>query len=240
MTEQDTPVGGRLGARVGRGGPEKLWPPSICALLAAVVYALLPDDLLVAPRYAIPALEALMVLAMLLTDRNRQGARERWSRRLSMALSGLVIGTNLTALALLVARLGDQGADGRAMLLGAMQVWVTSVIGFGLLYWELDRGGPVSRSNCPRDRMPLADFRFSQDENHDTVGEVRRGSGEDADWMPRLADYLYVSLTNSSAFSPTDSMPLSTRVKALMGLQATAALLTSLLVVARAVGTLGQ
>jgi hypothetical protein len=48
-----------------------------------------------------------------------------------------------------------------------------------------------------------------------------------------------VSLTNSSAFSPTDTMPLTTRAKALMGLQATAALLTSLLVIARAVGALG-
>lgn len=240
MTKHEGPFSERLGARVGRGGPEKVWPPSICALVAAVVYALLPDNLLVGPRYAIPALEGLLVLALLLTNRNRQGARERWSRRLSMALSGVVIVTNLSALVLLVTRLGDQGADGRAMLVGAMQVWVTSVIGFGLLYWELDRGGPVARSSCPREELPLADFRFSQDENHDTVEEVRRGSGEDADWMPRLADYLYVSLTNSSAFSPTDSMPLSTRAKALMGLQATAALLTSLLVVARAVGTLGQ
>ncbi|MCU1613420.1 MAG: hypothetical protein JWO98_960, partial [Frankiales bacterium] len=78
----------------------------------------------------------------------------------------------------------------------------------------------------------------SHDEDADTVIEVAAGSSEKADWIPTFADYLYLSTTNSSAFSPTDTMPLSTRAKALMGVQATAALLTSLLVIARAVGAL--
>ncbi len=64
-------------------------------------------------------------------------------------------------------------------------------------------------------------------------------SSKDADWIPLYVDYLYVSLTNSSAFSPTDTMPLSARAKILMGTQATAALLTSLVLVAFAVGSLG-
>ena len=55
-----------------------------------------------------------------------------------------------------------------------------------------------------------------------------------------IAACVVVSLTNSSAFSPTDTMPLTGRAKALMGLEATAALLTSLLVVARAVGGLAS
>ena len=123
--------------------------------------------------------------------------------------------------------------------MAALQVWATNVIGFGLLYWELDRGGPVARARTPRNRMVLADFRFSQDENADAVVEVADGSSEKADWVPTLVDYLYVSTTNSSAFSPTDTMPLSHRAKALMGLQATAALLVTLLVIARAVSALG-
>ena len=87
--------------------------------------------------------------------------------------------------------------------------------------------------------MQSADWRFSQDENQDAVVEVASTSSERSNWRPEFVDYLYVSLTNSSAFSPTDTMPLTTRAKALMGLQATAALLTSLLVIARAVGSLG-
>ena len=69
--------------------------------------------------------------------------------------------------------------------------------------------------------------------------EVAAGSSKKADWIPTFVDYLYLSTTNSSAFSPTDTMPLTSRAKILMGVQATAALITSLLVIARAVGALG-
>jgi hypothetical protein len=90
-----------------------------------------------------------------------------------------------------------------------------------------------------REEMPNAEWRFSQDENQDTVSEVRRTSSGMSGWVPIFVDFLYLSVTNSSAFSPTDTMPLSSRAKALMAIQATAALLVSLLLVARAVGSLG-
>ena len=119
-------------------------------------------------------------------------------------------------------------------------MWLTDVIVFGLAYWELDRGGPVARAHVRRDNLPGADFRFTQDEDADTVTEVRAGSSERSDWIPSYVDYLYVSLTNSSAFSPTDTMPLTSRAKLLMGLEATAALLISILVVAKGIGSLGS
>jgi hypothetical protein len=135
----------------------------------------------------------------------------------------------------LIARLVASSTSGGSLLLGAMQVWITCVIGFGLLVWELDRGGPVARRKLPRKELPPADWRFSQDENDDAVVEVAAGSSKKSGWVPICVDYLYVSRTNSSAVSPTDTMPLTSRAKALMGLQATAALLTSLIVIARAV-----
>jgi hypothetical protein len=157
----------------------------------------------------------------------------------SLLLSALVALTNLVALGLLVHGLvSGSKANGADLLVAALQVWATNVIAFALIYWEMDRGGPVSRAQLPRERVPLADFRFSHDEDADAVVEVAAGSSDKADWMPSFADYLYLSTTNSSAFSPTDTMPLSTRAKALMGIEATAALLTSLLVIARAVGAL--
>jgi hypothetical protein len=131
-----------------------------------------------------------------------------------------------------------QVKGGGVLLLAALQVWATNVIAFALIYWELDRGGPVSRVRRSRAELPLADLRFSHDENRDTVVEVSAGSSEKSDWMPTFVDYLYVSTTNSSAFSPTDTMPLSSRMKMLMAVQATAALITSLLVIARAVSAL--
>ena len=106
-------------------------------------------------------------------------------------------------------------------------------------FWELDRGGPVARRRVDRPKMPSADWRFSQDENEDTVSEVSRSSSEVSGWIPVFIDFLYLSVTHSSAFSPTDTMPLSGRAKVLMATQATAALLVSLLLVARAVGSLG-
>ena len=147
--------------------------------------------------------------------------------------------TNLVALCLLVHDLVSKKSEpGSSLLLAALQVWATNVIAFGLLYWQLDRGGPVARTQLARDELPLADFRFSQDENGDNVVEVSAGSSCESDWIPTFIDYLYVSTTNSSALSPTDTMPLTSRAKVLMGTQATAALLTSLLVIAKAVASL--
>jgi hypothetical protein len=130
---------------------------------------------------------------------------------------------------------GDQA---RELLLAAGQVWLTNIIAFGLAFWELDRGGPVVRTQAQRRELPAADFRFSQDENDDAVEEVAVGSSVRSDWVPTLMDYLYVSVTNSTAFSPTDTMPLSPRAKLLMAVECISALLTSVLVIARAVGAL--
>ena len=124
------------------------------------------------------------------------------------------------------------------LLLDRLRVWLTNIIVFGLADWELDRGGPVARAQTPRDRLPAADFRFSQDENDDAIDEVAAGSSRIADWVPTLVDYLYVSVTNSTAVSPTDTMPLSVRAKLLMRVESVAAVITSVLVIARAVSTL--
>ena len=139
---------------------------------------------------------------------------------------------------LLSALLASHVQDGRALLIAALQVWLTNVIVFGLAFWELDRGGPVARTQQPREQLPPADFRFSQDENDDAISEVAAGSSKRSGWVPALHDYLYVSLTNSTAFSPTDTMPLTGRAKLLMGVECTSALIVSVLVISRGVGIL--
>ncbi|WP_375426101.1 hypothetical protein [uncultured Friedmanniella sp.] len=217
---------------------ENRLPPAVAVVVAAVAYALLPEQLLFAPRLAIPIVEAALLVALVASNPRRMVRRTRWSRAVSMALAGLVIATNLAALGMLVASLAKPESGGSSLLVAAIQVWLTNVIGFGLLYWELDRGGPVARRELRRDELPPADWRFSQDENGDNVTEVAASSSEHGGWIPTLVDYLYLSTTNSSAFSPTDTMPLSTRAKMLMAVQATAALFITLLIVARAVGSL--
>ena len=97
---------------------------------------------------------------------------------------------------------------------------------FGLWYWAVDRGGPVRRVQPD---PPPRDFQFPQDENPELA---------EPDWRTHLVDYLYVSFTNSIAFSPTDAMPLTRRAKLLMLLEASASAMTLLLCAARAVNIL--
>lgn len=214
--------------------------PAVVAVLCAVaLQVLLPDRLLLGPRAALPALELLLLLPLVVVNPVRMTRQTRWSRPVAIALAALILLANLLVLGLLIRALIDGTVkDAVPLLLAALQVWTTNVIAYGLLYWELDRGGPVSRTQRKRTDLPVADFRFPQDEDHDAIDEVARGSSAKHDWVPTLVDYLYVSVTNSSAFSPTDTMPLSPRVKLLMALESTSALALSLLVVSRAVAAL--
>lgn len=227
-----------LAARRNAKGENRL-PPATAVVVAGLTYALLPATLLFMPRFVIPAVEIVLLVALIATNPRRMTRETRWSRIASVALASVVIVTNMVALGMLVVALTRPSTPGGPLLVAAMQVWLTNVIGFGLLYWELDRGGPVARRTIRRDSIQPADWRFSHDENKDTVAEVAVTASEKSGWIPTFVDYLYLSLTNSSAFSPTDTMPLSTRAKILMGVEATAALLTSLLVIARAVGSIG-
>ncbi|MFC1408454.1 hypothetical protein ACEZCY_04050 [Streptacidiphilus sp. N1-12] len=220
-----------------RGEPR--FPGVLATLVAMALYVALPQQLLFAPRFVMPGLELLLLVPLIAINPKRMTRQTRISRILSLALVAFIAGSNLFALGMLVHDLVSSGVkDGNSLLLAALQVWLTNIIVFGLAYWELDRGGPVSRTQAPRTQLPLADFRFSQDENHDAVQEVADGASITSDWVPTLTDYLYVSVTNSTAFSPTDTMPLSTRAKLMMSVESIAALITSLLVIARAVSIL--
>lgn len=226
--------------RVGAGGARPESPRRSRCWSRLRCTGVLPEPLLVGPRFLIPGLELALLVVLIATNPWRMTRQTRWSRAASLSLAVLVVTSNLITLVLMVAVLvGDQDTAGTSLLLAALQVWATNVIAFGLIYWELDRGGPVTRTQTAREELPLADFRFTQDETQDTVVEVAAGSSVKADWISTFVDYLYLSTTNSSAFSPTDTMPLTSRAKILMGVQATAALVTSLLVIARAVGALG-
>jgi hypothetical protein len=154
------------------------------------------------------------------------------TRRTALLLLGLLALGNFTALVILVAGLVTMKASelsGGELLLTGFAIWTSNVIVFGIWFWELEAGGPVARKLVPGREAP--DFQFPQDENPELAA---------ADWYPQAWDYLYVSLTNSIAFSPTDTMPLTRRAKALMGLGSGISAVTVLLVAARAVNVLGS
>jgi uncharacterized membrane protein len=127
---------------------------------------------------------------------------------------------------LLAALAGSSGSSLSAgeLLAHGMVVWLSNVVTFGLVFWQLDQGGARLRAEEGRDDP---DFEFPQD--------ARGRTG----WNPRLSDYLYVSLTNAIAVSPTDTMPLTRRAKGLMAIQSLISYAVVILVVARAVNVLG-
>jgi hypothetical protein len=226
------------GPDTSRPGEVRL-PAAVAVVCAAVLYATLPGSLLTGPRVVVPIVEVVLLVPLVAANPLRMTKHNRQLRWLSLALVGVLLVTNAVVFGFLIHVLvAGSAAKGSQLLLAALQVWGNNVIAFAVTYWELDRGGPVARHRSKREDIPSADFRFPQDEDADAVREVAQRSATASDWRPRFLDYLYISLTNSTAFSPTDTMPLSHRAKSLMGIESVQALLLSILVIARGVSAL--
>jgi predicted nucleic acid-binding protein len=168
------------------------------------------------------------LLILLTWSRPRQRLVETGRRRtVSLALVASVgLGNALALVTLLGSILSGQEQSGGQLLLKGIAIWTTNVVAFGLWFWELDRGGPMRRAEPD---PPPPDFQFPQ---MDDAGRSQGG------WYPRLVDYVYVSFTNSLAFSPTDAMPLTRRLKLAMLTEASVSSITVLLVAARAINIL--
>jgi len=172
---------------------------------------------------------AVLAIDLCLTYRGRGLAR---SRAAALGLLALLALGNFAALVILVAALvsaSSSDLSGGELLFTGFSIWVADVIVFGLLFWEVESGGPLARLQASERAAP--DFQFPQDDN---PALAPKG------WRPGVWDYVYVSMTNSIAFSPTDTMPLTLRAKALMGFESALAAITLLLVAARAVNVLGS
>jgi hypothetical protein len=219
---------------------EHRWPAVGAILVALMLYALLPSDFLPALRIAVIVICLLLLIPVIAVNPVRFNRQTKWSRGASIAGTVVLAIANHIALGQLIMQLlqTESDADG-TLLLAATQVWITHVIVYALIYWEMDRGGPVTRTQVPRGELPLADIRFPQDEDHDTVAEVKAGSSATVNWTASFVDYAYFSLSNTMAFSPPDAMPLLARTKVLVGLQAFAGFVILVLVIARAVSLLG-
>jgi hypothetical protein len=213
--------------RMTRGEPR--WAVT-CVILAAVALQLvLPHRLaLVRPVWALPVLELLLLAAVVAGNPRRVEPRTRRLRWLGLVLTGVISLANGWAAARLVGDLlnGGGGQDAVPLLRAGGVIWFTNVIVFALWYWEWDRGGPMARV---RGQQQYADFLFVQMQSPELAPP---------NWEPAFLDYLYLSFTNATAFSPTDVMPVSRWAKMLMMLQSSVSLVTVVLVVARAVNIL--
>jgi hypothetical protein len=197
------------------------------ALLAAVILqTLLPDQFVLHPRYVLPAVELVALFALVIGHPERMSRRTRGIRIASQLLLGLIAVNTAISVGLLVHRITTGGQiRPLELLVGGAEIWLTNAIVFGLWYWEYDRGGPASRA------LGLAD-------TPDLLFPQMTDPGLAKDWEPIVLDYFFVAYTNSTAFSPTDTLPLSRWAKVLFMLQSAISLVTVALIAARAVNIL--
>jgi uncharacterized membrane protein len=206
---------------------ETRWGAAAAIVAVVVGQLLLPGSLTLGPRILLPAAELLLLAAVVTTNPSRLTAESRDMRNVSIVLIALVAVANSISLGLLVTSLFNGNAtSGRALIISALGIWLTNVVVFALALWELDRRGPHARSTGEKTDPDLLFPQMTLD------------GPRFATWAPAFVDYLYVSFTNSTAFSPTDTMPLTRRTKLLMLLQSLASLVTIALVGARAVNIL--
>jgi hypothetical protein len=201
---------------------------AVAVVVAAALQLLLPVRLTLHARYAFPAVELALLAVLFGLNPGRLERRDPVLRSLSLGLTGFLFAANAASGAALVIDLltGHSSNSAPALFFSGAIIYALNVIVFALWYWELDRGGPVARGQGLR---AFPDFLFPQMQAGDLV---------DPDWEPIFPDYLYVSFTNVTAFSPTDTMPLSRWAKLMMMLQAGLALVLVGLVIARAVNVL--
>jgi hypothetical protein len=235
MGERLSALERRLGVQASRIVPawqrstrgEHRWPAALAVLAAIVLQLVLPADLALRPKWLLPAIEAILFLVLLLASPTRINRESKVLRALGLLLVLVVGGANAISAVFLGYRIVTGESDAPVLLLNGAAVWLTNVIVFALWYWEADRGGPAARANG---RRPYPDFLFAEM----TVPQL-----VPTDWEPTFVDYFFLSFTNATAFSPTDTIPLTSWAKLTMTAQATVSLVTVALVVSRAVNILG-
>jgi hypothetical protein len=206
---------------------EHRWPAALAVAATIGLQLLMPAEVVPEGRYVLPALQLVLLAGLLVVNPFRVDRESAVLRTAGLVLTALVAVANGWSVVLLVADLLTGRPASAAELLGAGgAIWLTNVLTFGLVYWELDRGGPAARAAAARDRP---DFLFPQMQSPEIAGR---------DWEPAFVDYAYLSFTNATAFSPTDVLPLSRWAKLTMAVQAGVSLVVVVLVVARAINAL--
>ncbi len=202
---------------------DPLWHIQVVLLGVIILQLLLPEQLVALPRFLMPGFEFLCLIALQITTPKRAVFVSKVRRIVVFALVALIAVANATSLQLVIAALiGADRADAPSLLLSAVGIYITNIVVFAIIYWDMDGGGPGHRRSGTDDQN---DFLYPQQQAK-------------THWQPTFVDYMYVSITNATAFSPTDTLPLSRRAKMLMAIQAVLSLLVVAVVAARAINIL--
>ncbi|HUK94222.1 MAG TPA: hypothetical protein VLU96_04120 [Gaiellaceae bacterium] len=209
---------------------EPRWPIALALLFFIAITIVLrvaePHRESLGSPWVVPSVEIALLVVLLIADPARVSGRGRWLRRLSIALVLALLVAALVSAIVLITELirGGKVTDSASSLLasGAL-IWLGNVLVFSLLYWMLDSGGPLARFRHERE---FPDFAFTQQMSPELAPPG---------WRPVFVDYLILGLTTSTAFSPTDVMPMARWAKLTMALQSLLSLVVVGLVIARAV-----
>ncbi len=204
--------------------------PSLVVVVLIVLPFLFPSAVFPSAAWVGAPLAVGLLVAVVASDPGRIDRSSGKARGLSIALTLVLVAMSAFAAVSLVIELVDGAPDlqnATTLLTAGALVLIDVSLAFALLYWELDCGGPARRLDRGR-RHP--DFAFPEDMNPELAVPG---------WHPTIIDYLYLALTNATAFSPTDVMPMQRWAKMLMALQAIISLVLLSLVIANAVNILG-
>ncbi len=215
---------------------EPRWHAALAVLAALGLYVTLPPRLVIGPLWLFPVLVLIIMVPLNIFSPTRH-AESPWHRGLSIATVALVnlfnAGTIVALLYDLISTHAHRQINGQVLILAAVQIWFTNVIVYALWFWEIDGAGPDPRAHRPADAGPAGmDFLFPQ---MALSAEIRK----ELQWRPRVLDYLFLSFTNATAFSPTDTFPLTGAAKLLMMAEALTSLVTIAIIAGRAINILG-
>lgn len=210
-------------------GGEHRWPVAVAILVAVGLQSVISPALSFSPRWLLPAVELALLAILVVVNPFRLDTESRILRQVSLALVTVASLAVVWSTGRLVAALMtgvEGGGEPVTVLLGGGSIWLTNVIVFAVWFWELDRGGPAARAHA---RRTHPDFLFPQM----TVPHLTHDA-----WRPEFLDYLYVAFTTATAFSPSDTLPLSRTAKVAMLIESVVSATVLLVVIARAVGAL--
>ena len=210
---------------------EARWPVVLAILTLLVLLVALPDRIRLVPMWVhcgIVGVFLMPIVAVGLT-----AGRAPWPRIERTTTFAFFVAVAIATSVNLGYRLGEMlvrsdGVSGMQLLTSSIGLWATNVVNFSVLYWQVDGGGPEARRS-PAGRLP--DWLFPQ---AGVPEQVPVG------WRPKFVDYLFLGFCTSTAFSPTEAIPLTSRAKLLMMVQSTFSLVTIVAVAARAINILGS
>jgi uncharacterized membrane protein len=220
MRTTDQNGAGTSGARPGKVIVAPHWAAILGLIAIGVLYALLPSKVNGGPAWLLLTIEGVLLLPLLIAMLTRHRVSPVTLRVGSIILLGIVTLALSFAIVHLIFTL-KKDLNGIALMYTGLLLYCSNTLVFSLWYWAVDGGGADKRQLSDHQ---ATDFLFPQ-----------QMSGFDGTWMPHYFDYLYVAFTGATAFSPTDTMPLTHRAKFLMMSEAILALILISFVVSRAI-----